>query len=188
MREMRAPLTLLATLLALAAGQAAHAHVTGVHTGFVATVSGISPQQPGLLAQVLGGHEKISVRNWTQATVVVFDEEGAVEVRLAPGETKAWADPRVSYSGPPPEKDGLVRKWEIRGEANGTPFTISGFLGYRAPPADHAEAAGSGGSGWPAWATAAVLAGGGLLALAALALPLMRRKGESEASGSSTGS
>ena len=133
---MRATLTLLATLAALAAGQASHAHVTGVHTGFVATVSGISPQQPGLLAQVLGGHERISVRNWTQVPVVVFDEEGGVAVRLAPGETKAWADPRVSYSGPPPEKDGLVRKWEIRGEARRHAVHDSRFLRRLPGPAE----------------------------------------------------
>ncbi len=154
---MRVALAVVLTV-ALAAPAAGQAHVTGAHTGFVATVSGIDPPLPGLLVQVLGGHERLSVRNWTQASVVIFDGRGGTAARLAPGESRTWADPRVRYSGPTPKEEGLVRNWQIRGEADGKAFTIAGFLGYR-PPAE--------------------AAGGGVLVVAALALPLWKRKGES---------
>jgi hypothetical protein len=167
---VRRSLALLAgvALLAAVVPSPASAHTTGIHTGFVATVSGVTPALPGLLVRVIGGHERLSVQNWTERTIVIFGENGEVVARLAPGKGKAWADPR------------------IEGEADGKPFAIGGFLGYRPPPA--AEAHGSSGSGWPRWATVAALAGGAVLVLAALALPLVRRKGEGEREESATGS
>lgn len=175
---MRRPLALLVAALtaASATATAAHAHTTGIHTGFVATVSGIDPPLPGLLVRVVAGHERLSVQNWTQKTVVLYDEDGAVAARLAPGEGQAWADPRIDWEGPPPEGETRLRDWRIEGEADGEPLAIEGFLGFR-PPAE-AAAVPADGSGWPTWATVAIVVGGGLLAAVALALPLVRRKGE----------
>lgn len=169
---------LATVLLALLAAGAAHAHTTGIHTGFVSTVSGIDPPLPGLLVRVVAGHERLSVQNWTEKTVVLYDEDGGVAARLAPGEGRAWADPRIDWEGPPPEGETRLRDWRIEGEADGERFAIAGFLGYRPPEAAAEEDDAAGGAGWPGWATAAVLVGGGVLAAVALALPLVRRKGE----------
>jgi hypothetical protein len=176
---MRRPLGLLVLLgaIALLAAGAGHAHTTGIHTGFVATISGVDPPLPGLLVRVVGGHERLSVRNWTERTVVLFNEQGGVVARLAPGDGRAWADPRIDWEGPPPEGETRLRTWRIEGEADGERFAIAGFLGYRPPAAAAAEELAPD-SGWPAWATIAVVVGGGILAAAALALPLVRRKGE----------
>lgn len=166
---MRAPLVLL---LLLASPSAALAHGGGGHVGFVATVSGIEPPIPGLIAQVLGGHERLSVQNLTQKTIVILDVEGRPQLHVAPGEAKSIADPRVGSTGPPPERGEFVRNWRIRGEADGEPFAIVGFLGYRRA----VEAADGGGlSLWIPFAVGLVGAG----ALAALALTLRRRQGES---------
>lgn len=177
---MRVILSSLAAL-ALAAGvsaPSAHGHETGAHTGFVSTVSGIEPPLPGLLVQVAGGHERLAVRNFTQQTVVVFDEQGQEAARLDPGESDAWPDPRIDGLGPPPDRDGLVRNWRIAGEADGERFEIVGFLGYRAPPGELE------GGGFPVWAAVLAAAAGALVVAAALALPLRRREGEGERAGS----
>lgn len=172
----RAPALLpLALLLAACVGATdARAHETGRHTGFVSTVSGVDPPLPGLVAQVLGGHERISLRNWTQSTVVVFDEAGGVIARLDPGESRAWPDPRIGWEGAAPVEDGLVRNWRIAGEADGAPFEIVGFLGYAEPGSLAPAPAG----GLPRWALVLAGAGGAVVVLAALALPLRRREGE----------
>src|SRR5688572_3063623 len=114
---MRRASVLLVALALLAAGDA-HAHTTGIHTGFVSTVSGVDPPLPGLLVRVVGGHERLSVQNWTEKTVVLFDGQGAVAARLAPGERRAWADPRIGWEGPPPEGETRLRDWRIEGEAD----------------------------------------------------------------------
>jgi len=173
MRRMRLPFVVL--LVAAAWTTGASAHTIGTHTGFVSTVSGIEPRLPGLLVNVLGGHQRLSVRNWTQKTIVIFDEQGRPAVRLEPGEGHAWPDRRIGYSGPPPEREGLVKKWRIPGEADGRPFQIAGFLGYR-PPAGSAPA---GNAGLPTWGIVLAGAVGAVVVAAALALPLWRRKGES---------
>jgi hypothetical protein len=175
---MRPLLAALACSLAFAAG--ASGHTNGSHTGFVSTVSGIQPQLPGLLVQVIGGHERLSVRNWTQKTVIVFGADGRAVATLAPGESRVWADTRIGASGPPPKREELVRRWRIPGEADGEPFEIGGFLGYRPP----AGASSSGNAALPVWAVALASAGGALVLAAALALPLLRRKGEGEAGAS----
>ena len=127
MRRLLGPAVLLALLVA----GAAHAHTTGIHTGFVATVSGVDPPLPGLVVRVVGGHERLSVQNWTQATVVLYREDGGVAARLGPGEGAAWADPRIGWEGPPPDGETRLRDWRIEGEADGEPIAIEGFLGYR---------------------------------------------------------
>jgi hypothetical protein len=169
-RSLLAPL--LAALLVTPIG---HAHPTGSHTGFVSTVSGIEPPQLGLLVQVLGGHERLSLRNLTRKTVVIFDEDGGEALRLAPGDSGSVADPRIGSTGPPPDEGEFVRNWRIPGEADGEPFEIAGFLGYRAPPGARDESDG----GLPRWAIVLAAAGGAIVLAAALALPLVRREGES---------
>jgi hypothetical protein len=113
----------------------------------------------------------MSVANLTDRTIVILDERDQPLVRIGPGKTDTWAEPRIGATEEPPEEEGLVRNWRIRGTADGEPFLIRGFLGYR-PPASAQEDAGS---GLPAWAI--VLVGGAMaMALAALALRLPRRE------------
>jgi hypothetical protein len=153
------------------------AHDGGTHTGFASKVSTIEPFLPGLIVQVVGGHERLSVANLTGKDVVILDGEGRPLVRIPPGETKVWTEPRVGATEEPPEREGLVRNWRIEGTADGEPFEIVGFLGYRPPAGEPAK---DDGSGLPAWAIALAAAGGTLVLVAALALPLLRRReGES---------
>jgi hypothetical protein len=157
---------------ALLTATSAQAHRTGTHTGFQSTVSYIEPQLPGLLVQVLGGHEQLSVANLTRKNVVILDERGRPVARIAPGRTRVWPEPRIGSTEPPPEREGLVRNWRIPGTADGRPFAIVGFLGYR-PPASESD------DGDVVWAVA-IVAGVGVLIAAALALPFLRREGEGE--------
>jgi hypothetical protein len=177
MPSVRAISTFLASsLAALACAGGAFAHECASHVGFVSTVSTIDPFVPGLLVRVIGGHERLSVTNLTRKTIVIFDRSGRPVARIPPGENRVWTEPRVGATDEPPEREGLVRNWRIPGTSDGEPFEIVGFLGYRPPPGEPAQADGS---GLPGWAIALVAAGGALLLMAALALPLRRRKGES---------
>ena len=153
----------LAILLvsALALPGAAGAHGTGSHTGLVNTVVGTEPLVPGIVAQVLGGHEQITVRNWTAERVVLFDRAGRPVARLSPRGKETWADPRITWSGPLPEEQKLLRNWRIAGTVGGKPFAIVGFLGYVPPPGE------PGGAATSPWLIGGAVAGG-LLALAAL--------------------
>jgi hypothetical protein len=164
---MRAVLASIVLMLAYAS--LAQAHGGDTHMGFVATVSGIEPQLPGLLVTVSGGHERLVVRNLTTKTVEIFAEDDNGTLRLMPGQTGAVSDARIGSTGPPPDQGEFVKNWRIPGEADGAPFDIVGFLGYRAPTEDVD-------SGLPQWVVVAAIA---LLGLAALALPLLlRREGE----------
>jgi hypothetical protein len=157
--------SLLAAFVALSFVAGAAAHTVGTHQGFVSTVSGIEPPLPGLLVDVYGGHELLTVRNFTQKTVR-FDEPGIV---LTPGLSASWREPRIAPTGPP-EKRGLIQNWRLPGSADGEPFAIVGFLGYSGPlPED---------GGFPTWALILLGAAGALALGAALALPHIRRKGE----------
>jgi hypothetical protein len=167
---MRPLLALLALSLACAAG--AGAHGGGQHTGFQARVSVIEPFIPGLLVSVLGGHERLSVTNLTEQQVVILDGGGEPFVRLAPGETEVWEEPRIGSNSEPPAEEGLVRNWEIRGTAGGEPFALRGFLGYRPPPELPAE----GSDGLPTWAIVLAGVAGALVVAAAFAVPLVRRR------------
>jgi hypothetical protein len=166
---------LVVLALSLACAADAHAHGGGEHTGFQARVSTIEPFIPGLLVTVLGGHEQLSVTNLTDNRVVILDEQGKPLVRVPPGQTEVWDEPRIGATEEPPEREGLVRNWRIRGTADGEPFEIVGFLGYRPPPQE--AAAENADDGLPTWALVLAGAGGAFVLAAALAVPLMRRGG-----------
>jgi hypothetical protein len=102
----------------------------------------IEPFIPGLLVQVVGGHEGLSVANLTDKTIVILDERGKPFVRIGPRKTETWAEPRIGATEEPPEEEGLIRNWRIRGTADGEPFEIVGFLGYRPPPGSAEEGSG----------------------------------------------
>jgi hypothetical protein len=179
---------LAACALALACPAAGAAHGTGHEEGFLSTVSGIEPPVPGLLASVVGGDQLLSIRNWSGRSVVLLGADGQPYLRFSGnrverrtnggwglvklGSSYAFHDSRIHAVGPPPERSGVVHNWRVMGTANGRPFAIEGFLGYRAPAAPPDD------GGLPAWAPVAA-AGVGVLAVVALALAHRRRRGES---------
>jgi hypothetical protein len=146
------------------------AHGTGSHTGFQARVSYLQPQVPGLLLQVLEGHVKLSAANLTQKDIVILDAQGGAKIRIPAGKTRVWREPRIGATEAPPDREGLVRNWRIKGTADGEPFQVVGFLGYRPPP----DAASSD-DGLPPWAFILLALGGAALLAAALAVPMLRR-------------
>ena len=146
----------------------------GAHTGLASRVSTVEPPLPGLVVDVIGGHERLSVRNWTRTTVVIYDGEGRPLAQIAPGESRAWREPRIGWSGAPPDREGLVRRWRIPGRTADRPFEIVGFLGYRKPLSESDE------DGTPTWAIVAAAGIAVLLVAAGLALSLVRREGETE--------
>jgi hypothetical protein len=163
----------LALAMLLGPTTAALAHESGTHDGFVSVVSTIDPPLPGLLVRVIGGHEQVSLTNLTEKSIVIFDAEDQPLVRVAPGDTEVWDEPRVGATQEPPQREGLVRNWSIRGTADDEPFVIVGFLGYR-PPAGTAGAAGD--EGVPGWAVALLVTGGLLVLAAPAAVSLFRRR------------
>lgn len=183
MTPLRTLVVSAAVVTSLALTGSAAAHETGAHTGFVSTVSGIYPPQPGLIVSIYGGHEKLSVRNLTKASVVIFGEKGEPVLQLDAGEAGAVADARIGSTGPPPNEGEFVKDWRIAGSADGRRFEIVGFLGYRPPPgATDGEDRG----GAPGWAIAVAVLAGTLVLGAALALPLWLRKDEGVPPGSTT--
>jgi hypothetical protein len=162
-------------LAALVTGGSAGAHETGSHTGFLSTVSYIEPPLPGLLVRVIGGHERLSVANLTEKNVIILDGQGGPLVRIAPHRTEVWSEPRVGSEDAPPEQEGFVRNWHIRGTADGEPFAIVGFLGYRPPPGTS-----RGNGGLPTWAVVLLGAGGALVLVGALAVPFLLRERKNE--------
>jgi hypothetical protein len=173
------------SLLAGAAVRDADAHGGTPGPGYRSTVSGIEPPLPGLLVQVLDG-EVLSVRNWTGKKVLIDGADGEPLLRFVAGEVQqrdgrawrtvrrgtshTWHDPRVHGAGPTPDRSGLVTRWSVPGTADGRPFVIQGFIGYTKPAGERGDE-----DGLSAVATAGIVAVG-ILALAALALPLVLRK------------
>ncbi len=148
----------------------AHAHGGGSHAGFQARVSYLEPSQPGVLIQVLDGHVRLSLANLTPKTIVVPGAEGQPTVRVQPGRTEVWVEPRIGATEAPPEREGLVRNWTIPATADGAPFEIVGFLGYRPP----AVAAQTEDDGVATWVVVAAVAIGVIVLAAALAVPFLR--------------
>jgi hypothetical protein len=167
-----------ATALAFLFAGAAYGHEGGPHTGFAARVSVIEPFLPGLLVQVLGGHERLSAANLSDVDVVILDDRGLPLVRIPAGTTEVWADPRIGATEDPPEEEGLVRNWRIRALADGEPFEIRGFLGYRPPVVASAPDEAS----VPGWAIGLALAAvAAVLCFALLAVIERRERQEQEA-------
>ena len=162
---------LFAAAAAVACSGSARAHEGGAHSGFAAQVSVIDPFLPGLLINVVGGHERLSLTNLTKKRIVILDDSGRILVRVPPGKTEVWSEPRISAGADPPEEEGLVRNWRIEGRADGEPFEILGFLGYRPPPGNENE----GSSSLP---VLAIVVAGGVFALGAVAAAaaLVRRR------------
>ena len=170
---MRTRISLILGVLATAGcvgAATAHAHGGGSHSGFQARVSYLEPSQPGVLVQVLEGHVRLSLANLTPKTIVVPGGEGQPTVRIRPGRTEVWVEPRIGATEAPPKREGLVRNWTIPATADGAPFEIVGFLGYRppvvaAPPED---------DGVPTWVVVVAVAVGVAVLAAALAVPFLR--------------
>jgi hypothetical protein len=170
---VRALLLAVCAAAVLLVAPSAQAHRTGAHSGLISTVSYVDPLVPGLLVRVLDGHVRLSVANLTKQDVYILDGRGRRVRQVPAGRTRVWREPRVGANETTPEREGLIRYWRIPGTTGGKRFQIIGFLGYRAP----AQAA-SDDSGVPTWVVVlGALAGAGLLA-AALAFPLVVRRGE----------
>ena len=170
---MRTRVSLTLAVLATAGGVAvatAHAHGGGSHSGFQARVSYLEPSQPGVLVQVLEGHVRLSLANLTPKTIVVPGGEGQPTVRIKPGRTEVWVEPRIGATEAPPKREGLVRNWTIPATADGAPFEIVGFLGYRPP----AVAAQTEDEDVPTWVVIVAVAIGVIVLAAALAVPFLR--------------
>jgi hypothetical protein len=167
-------LSALSLAVAAIAASSAAGHGGGSHVGFQARVSYLEPQQPGVLVQVLRGHEQLSLANLTPKTIVVPGAENRPAIRIEPGTTEVWTEPRIGAGESPPEREGLVRNWRIRGTIDGAPFAIVGFLGYRPPPGATQDDE----DGLPTWALALLIGGGALVLAAVAALPMILRRGE----------
>jgi hypothetical protein len=144
---MRAVRGLATALIMLVCAGAAMAHGGGAHKGLVSTASGTKPYVAGIAVQVLGQHQRLALRNLTTKPVVVFTDGGRPIVRVEPGEARTWADPRITWKGPLPNEQQLLKNWRIPGEVGGTRFAIVGFLGY-VPPPGQSSGSGAGTSPW----------------------------------------
>jgi hypothetical protein len=155
-------------------------------------VTAVEPPVLGLLARVVGGHERLLIRNRSNKEIVILDGGGKPLLRFADvgvfrraaaswrlvdrGTGYAWPDPRIRWPGKLPTAGPTqVQPWRIRGTADGAPFVIRGLVAVTpsaAPAASPSEDEGA--------PTAVIVAAvvGGVLALAALVLPLRRREGE----------
>jgi hypothetical protein len=221
----RRGLGLLLALAALAAGLVQRAPVASAHgragaaTGFVSTVAGTEPPLPGLEVHVLGGDDRLVLRNLSGKTIVILGYRGEPYLSFRPtgvygnvrspstyldrernpararvpasadpsarplwrkvnsGDNYAWHDHRIHWIRrelPPgvrqsPNEIQHVFNWRVPARADGTPFAITGFLGYAPPPA----AAGADGRGW---IVPAALAGGGLVVALAIASEARRAR------------
>jgi len=173
---------------------AAHDEPAGRH-GYISTVVAIAPNVLGLQARVLGGDERLTLRNWSGKTVVVlgyhgepflrFTDHGVFRLagaewrRVAGGTSYAWHDHRIHWdrkTPPPavaaaPDRPHKLFGWRIPGRADGRRFVITGFLGYAPPPA-----VSHGRSWWPTTVSSA------LAVLLAVVL-LRRRRGSAARAG-----
>lgn len=133
---------LLLACLVLAPAASAHEPLgSPVKLGYVSSVTNIDPLILGLEAKVLGGQDKLFVRNWSTKRVVLFERDGT-RIVLERGAARSWHDHRIGWfiADPPalvrdaPDRPHLLRRWEIPGRAGTRPFVIKGLLGYAPPP------------------------------------------------------
>jgi hypothetical protein len=138
---VRAQALVCALVAAAALAPPASGHGIGaIERGYVSNVSHIQPAVLGLEARVLGGHDQLSLRNWSRKRVVIMSLLGRAVV-IAPGATRALHDHRIGWYADEapgvvrrdPGKSHYVRAWRVPGTADGKPFVIHGYLGY-APP------------------------------------------------------
>ncbi len=174
---MRWLLTALAVTLATVAAASAHGPEDG-GTGYVSTVSGLRPNVVGVFVTVLGGDDRLQLTNYSGALVEVLADIGLLRPRwltIAPGRSRAWHEHRIHWEGeqPPPAvqrdpaHDHRIVSWRVPARADGKPFVIKGFLGYRPGVSAHRA------SRPPAWGIALLATG---LAVAAAAAGLGARR------------
>ena len=188
-----------ALVVALVAAAPARPHGPTHPPGFNSTVIEIRPAVLGLSATVLGGDELLSLRNWSNRTVVVLGADDRPMFRFAdtrverrvgggwrlvkPGTGHSWHDPRIHWNGttPPaavveaPERDHSIAEWRIPVLVDGRRVAIRGVIGWAAQPVARPEEE----STLPGWVVPVVIACsvGALGALVALLLaPAHRRR------------
>jgi hypothetical protein len=188
---MRRVLAALAVAAVLAPAALAHGPTT-TKSGYVSTVAGLRPNVVGVTATILGSDQQLQVTNYSGKTVEVLDARhrpmyrfatkgiyqklGGRWVRIAAGSSYAWHDSRIRWtrSKPPrvvqdePGAEHRILSWRVPARADGEPFAIEGFLGYR-------PALGSDGDGVPAWEIALFVVVG-LALVGAGARRLVRRR------------
>lgn len=161
--------------LVVAGTAAAHEPGAPTNVGFVATVSSVEPNTPGLQARIVLG-DQLVVTNLTRRPVVILDLGGEPWRTIPSGKSQTWHDPRVIVTGEPPQPRAgaradaprFVRNWVVPGRTAGERFAITGFVGYVPPRA------GANDDGMPWLAVAA--GGGALLVLLAGAAYLVARR------------
>lgn len=126
--------------------------------GYISTVIEIRPAVLGLSATVLGGDELLSLRNWSNRTVVILGADGRPLFRFADnrvyrpvedgwrllkrGTGHAWHDSRIHWNGPTPpaavleapERDHSIAPWRIPALVDGRRVVIRGVIGWAAQP------------------------------------------------------
>jgi hypothetical protein len=160
----------------------------------------IRPAVLGLSATVLGGDELLSLRNWSNRTVVVLDPDDRPLFRFADdgvsrwfdgtwqrlkrGTGHSWHDPRIHWNGtaPPaavvesPDRDHTIALWRIPALVDGKRVVIRGVIGWAAQPSAREES----GDDLPGWVVPGVVACfvAALAAMAALlVVPAVGRRG-----------
>ena len=166
----------VAATLMVAAPASAHGPTHA--PGYSSTVIEIRPAVLGLSATVLGGGELLSLRNWSNRTVVVLGPDGRPMLRFADnrvyrrvadgwrllkrGTGHAWHDSRIHWNGatPPaavvdaPERDHSIAPWRIPALVDGRRVVIRGVIGWAAQPISGEER----GDDLPGWVVPGVVA------------------------------
>lgn len=111
---------------ALLAPPASGHGIGAIERGYVSNVSHIRPAVLGLEARVLGGQDRLSVRNWSRKRVVIVSSLGQADV-IAPGATRALHDHRIGWYSDEapavlrrdPDEPHYVRAWRVPGTQTG---------------------------------------------------------------------
>lgn len=178
--------------------EAGRAHGPRQAPGYVSTVLEIRPAVPGLTARVIDGDTLISVRNWSNRTIVLldaagrslfrFDAQGVARYtgsgwrRMKRGTSHTWHDPRIHWGAaePPaavaraPEQPHSIASWQIRGTVDGRPIAIHGSLGW-VPATPTTASPRTQGSTLGGWVVGAIVLAG-VVAASALTVLVARRR------------